>query len=67
ELDIPIVPVVIKGAFDSFPINSKFPKPNKIYIEFLEPVYPESKKYDEIVKEVYNKIDSKLKIGVDGV
>lgn len=67
ELGIPIVPVVIKGAFESFPINSKFPKPHKISVEFLEPIYPEGKIYDDIVKEVYNKIDSKLKIGVNYV
>ncbi|MEZ0323328.1 MAG: AMP-binding protein [Hydrogenothermaceae bacterium] len=62
ELNIPVVPVVIKGAFESFPINSKFPKPRKITVEFLEVVYPQEKSYDDIVREVYNKIDSKLKL-----
>lgn len=34
ELDVPVIPVVIKGAFESLPINKRFPSPHKITIEF---------------------------------
>lgn len=60
ELDVPVVPVLINGAFESFPISAKFPKPYKVEVRFLEPVYPSSKSYDEIVTEVYNKIKENL-------
>jgi len=61
ELNIPIVPVVIKGAFESLPINKSLPSPFKISVEFLNPVYPENKSYDEIVKIVYDEILKSLK------
>jgi long-chain acyl-CoA synthetase len=60
ELNIPVVPVVIKGAFESLSINKSLPSPSKISVEFLKPVYPENKSYDEIVKIVYDEISKKL-------
>lgn len=60
ELDIPVIPVVIKGAFESLPINKRFPSPHKITIEFLEPVYPQNRDYQQLVSEVYDRIKSKL-------
>jgi long-chain acyl-CoA synthetase len=60
ELNIPVVPVVIKGAFESLPINKSLPSPFKISVEFLKPVYPENKSYDKIVKIVYDEISKKL-------
>lgn len=60
ELNVPIVPVTIKGAFESFPIGKRFPKPSKIKLTFLEPINPESKSYEQITKEVYNKIKENL-------
>ncbi len=58
ELNVPIVPVVIKGAYQSFPIGAKFPKPMKIEIKFLKPVYPDDKSYEQIMKEVRNKMEN---------
>jgi long-chain acyl-CoA synthetase len=60
ELNIPVVPVVIKGAFESLPINKSLPSLSKISVEFLNPVYPENKSYDEIVKIIYDEISKKL-------
>lgn len=60
ELSIPVVPVVICGAFDAFPIGSLFPKPKRIKIKFLEPVYPDKKSADRIVEETYQKIKENL-------
>ncbi len=57
ELNVPVVPVSIKGAYDALPKGSKFPKPfKKVIVEFLEPVLPESSTYDHIAETVYNKI-----------
>ncbi len=61
ELNKPVQPIVIKGAFESFPIGSIFPKPKKISVEYLEPVYPDSKDVDEIVNLSRKMIEKKLK------
>lgn len=61
ELNIPIVPVSIKGAFEALPKGSFFPRPfRKVRVEFLEPVYPSSSSYDELVENVHNKIEVTL-------
>ncbi len=60
ELNKPVQPIVIKGAFDAFPIGSKFPKPKKITIEYLKPIYPDSKDIDEIVNISREMIEKKL-------
>ncbi len=57
ELNVPVVPVSIKGAYDALPKGSKFPRPfKKVIVEFLEPVLPGSNTYDHIAESVYNKI-----------
>lgn len=48
ELDIPVVPVVIEGAYEKFSIGSKFPKPGRIKLKFLKPIYPAGMDYDAI-------------------
>lgn len=48
ELDIPVVPVVIEGAYEKFSIGSKFPKPGKIKLKFLKPIYPAGMDYAAI-------------------
>ncbi len=40
ELNVPVVPLAISGAFDSFPFGSMLPRPGNIRIHFAEPVYP---------------------------
>jgi len=62
ELNVPIVPVSIKGAFDALPRGTYFPKPfKKVMVEFLEPVLPSDNTYDKISQLVYNKISFKQK------
>ncbi|MFT3738567.1 MAG: AMP-binding protein [Breznakibacter sp.] len=57
ELNIPIVPVSIKGAFDALPKGSKFPRPFKrISVEYLAPVYPENHSYDSLADMVKQRI-----------
>ncbi|MGE5400405.1 MAG: AMP-binding protein [Ignavibacteriales bacterium] len=48
ELNVPVVPVVIDGAYEKFSIGSKFPKPGKIRLKFLKPIYPGDMDYDSI-------------------
>ncbi|HHG75642.1 MAG TPA: long-chain fatty acid--CoA ligase, partial [Persephonella sp.] len=60
QLNIPVVPVVIKGAFEAFPIGSKLPKPHRIKIKFLKPIYPEKKDLNQIVAETYEEIKKNL-------
>nr|WP_319400124.1 AMP-binding protein [uncultured Carboxylicivirga sp.] len=57
ELNVPIVPVSIKGANRALPRGSKFPKPwRKVSVEFLKPVYPEQSSYEKLTNMVYQKI-----------
>lgn len=63
ELNVPIVPVSINGAFDALPRGSKFPRPfKKVMVEFLEPILPDSKTYDHITDAVYKSIANNHKI-----
>ena len=61
ELNVPVVPVVIKGGFESLPIGSVFPKPIKLKIEILKPIYPDDMSYEEITESTRNKILEHLK------
>ena len=51
ELNIPIVPFGIKGAFEAFPSNSKFPKSSNVEIRFFERIEPKDMSYEEIVEK----------------
>ena len=51
ELNIPIVPFGIKGAFEAFPSNSKFPKSSDVEIKFFERIGPKDMSYEEIVEK----------------
>ncbi|MEE4197180.1 MAG: AMP-binding protein [Bacteroidales bacterium] len=58
ELNVPVVPVVIKGAYDVLPAGSKFPKPfRKIEVEYLKPVYPNGRDFDVLTHEVKETIN----------
>lgn len=61
ELNVPVVPVSIKGAYEALPSGSHFPKPwKKIRVEFLEPIYPASHSYESLTDQVRTKIESVL-------
>ncbi len=63
ELNVPIVPVSIKGANNALPRGSKFPRPfKKVSVEFLKPVYPTNESYDHISEMVYNSISLNQKM-----
>lgn len=61
ELNVPIVPVVINGAYDALPRGTHFPKPwTKINIKFLDPVLPENYSYDSLKDIVQSKVSEQL-------
>ncbi len=62
ELNIPIVPVAINGAYDALPRGTHFPKPwKKINVNFLKPILPEDLSYDSIKEIVQSKVSEQLK------
>ena len=64
ELNIPVVPVSIKGAINALPKGSIFPRPwKKIEVEFLQPVYPEGNSYEHIADTVRNRIINNIEGG----
>ena len=61
ELNIPIVPFVLDGAYDVYPPSAKHPKAGTVKVKFLEKVYPENMSYDEITEKIYKKIHEEVK------
>lgn len=60
ELNIPVVPFGIRGAYEAMPYGSSFPKARPIDIKFFEEIEPEELSVDEIVKETKKEIHSWL-------
>lgn len=59
--NVPIVPVVINGAYKALPINSSVPKFEKISVKILPAVYPDKfKDHKTLSDKVYKAIDSEL-------
>lgn len=57
EMNVPVIPVAIKGAYEAFSRKSKFPHPfKKITVEYLPAVDPEGKTQEEITEAVKNAI-----------
>jgi long-chain acyl-CoA synthetase len=64
ELNVPIVPVAINGAFEALPPGSFFPRPRKkVSVEFLRPIYPENHSYETLTDEVSEKVMNSLSRG----
>jgi long-chain acyl-CoA synthetase len=61
ELNVPIVPVAINGAYDALPRGTHFPKPwTKINVKFLKPILPENHSYDSLKEIVQSKVTEQL-------
>jgi long-chain acyl-CoA synthetase len=61
ELEIPVVPVAIKGAFKAMPRKAIFPRPfSKISVYFAPPVYPKDYTSDEITTIVRERISGMI-------
>lgn len=60
ELNVPVVPVSIKGAFDAMPKGTIVPRPRKVQVEFLDPIYPNKQNtstYEKLTDNVYREIE----------
>jgi len=60
ELNVPVVPVSIKGSYQILPIGKKFPGRGSIAITFHSPVMPENKGYEDILQETRSAIEKAL-------
>ncbi len=61
ELNVPIVPVAIGGAYKALPKGSLIPRPfKKVCVKFLEPINPLGYSYTSLTNEVQNKVASEL-------
>lgn len=59
ELNVPVVPVRIKGAYEALPTGSKFPRIfAPITIEFLPSVIADGETYDSLTEKVKQAIDT---------
>jgi len=57
ELNIPVVPVAINGAYRAMPGKSIFPRPfSRIRVSFSQPIYPTGFSSDELTTLVQDKI-----------
>ena len=60
ELQVPIVPVRITGAFEALPRHKTLPRPHKITVEYLPAVMPaKNQSYDDIAELVRRMIAEK--------
>jgi len=60
ELDIPVVPVVLDGTFESMSAGKLFPRPAPVIIKYLDPIYPDGLSYDELTKKVKKAIHEEM-------
>ncbi|MBN2789393.1 MAG: AMP-binding protein [Candidatus Delongbacteria bacterium] len=61
ELNVPVVPVAINGAYNALSSGSIFPRPfTKVKVDFLEPVKPDGLTVDSIVEKVRGVILNKI-------
>jgi long-chain acyl-CoA synthetase len=61
ELNIPVIPVAIRGSYNIMPSGSKFPRLfRKVTVSFLSPVYPENHTYESLKNMVYQRVVRKL-------
>jgi len=57
ELNVPVVPVAIRGAFDALPTGSLLPRPfQRISVCFQPPVFPHGHSYESLKELVQQKV-----------
>ena len=61
ELDVPIVPVCIRGAFEALPRGSSFMRPKHIKVTFLPAIKPSPEQtYEELTRKTQDAIEALL-------
>ncbi|HEO98831.1 MAG TPA: glycerol acyltransferase [Epsilonproteobacteria bacterium] len=61
ELNIPVVPTVLDGTFESMPAGRLFPRPSPVVVKYLAPIYPEGLSYDELTEKVREAIATEMR------
>ncbi len=56
ELNVPVIPLAISGAFEALSIKQIIPKPVKIELSFLKPLSSDKNDYEKIAEKVRNSI-----------
>lgn len=59
-LDVPVIPVAIKGAYEAMPYTKKLPGRGDVSVEFLAPVKPDGLSEEEIVDQTFALISQKV-------
>ncbi|WP_373004399.1 1-acyl-sn-glycerol-3-phosphate acyltransferase [Sulfurimonas sp.] len=54
--NVPIVPVIIDGSFEALPSGKIFPRPKKVKLTYLKPIYPDDMTYAELTNLVKSTI-----------
>ncbi|MGL5000265.1 MAG: AMP-binding protein [Cetobacterium sp.] len=62
ELNIPVVPFLIQGAYELMPYGQNKPSSGKMSVTILDKVNPENKTVDEILKESKQRIVENIKV-----
>ncbi|MBN2481729.1 MAG: AMP-binding protein [Bacteroidales bacterium] len=61
ELNIPVVPVAIRGSYNVLPAGARIPRLfKKVTVDILQPVNPENHTYDSLKHLVYSKLATYL-------
>ncbi len=60
EYNIPVIPVMIDGSFEALPSGKLFPKPKKIKLSYLKPIYPGDLSYEQIAQKTKDAIATEL-------
>jgi long-chain acyl-CoA synthetase len=61
ELNIPVVPFGIDGAYEAMPFGKSFPQKGNMRLHFFPAVYPQGKDSEEIIKETKDIIEQWIK------
>ncbi len=56
ELNLPVVPVAIKGTYEMLAPGKKFPRPARVSVTFGKPIHPGDRDYDGIVKRLHEEV-----------
>ncbi len=61
ELEVPVVPVAIDGAWHAFPPGSRIPRPfRQISVSFLKPINPGKQSYKDLARIVRDQIRNNI-------
>lgn len=56
ELNMPLVPVAIKGTYEALGTGHRFPRPAKITVKFGKPFQPDKLNYEGIAKKLQEEV-----------